>query len=575
MRASTQSSSLTPNRSFAALAACALAVAVSSAYAQTPPPDAGQLLNETQRGIDAQRLPQVVPQAPASPDVQDASGATTVLVKTFKFEGATLIKPEELAQALKNYTGKRLDFKSLRQAADLVAETYRARGFLVRTYLPEQDLTSGTVTIVIVEGRLGALRVERMDGARNIGDEAVKAYMLARQSTGEAVKPDDLQRGISLLNDLPGVSASSLLEPGQKPGESQVVVAVKDTPRYAGNVQLDNTGNKSTGEERLTGALNINSPLGFGDQIQLLANKSQGSAFGRLAYSVPVGADGLRATASVTRLDYDYTSLGTKFTGDATTAGVRLSYPIVRSNEKNLNIALSHDRKDFTNQIAAVEINNKNISVTGLTLSGDNIDGWMGGGITQVSASFSSGELDLSGNADDFAADRTTGANRDGSFTKFNWTLQRLQRMTAADTLSLTLTGQNANRNLDSAEKLIASGPFAVRAYSSAEASADEGVVASLEWQHRFDDRLQGVVFYDQASIRRDHSQFNGSFSPNTFDLAGAGVGLTWNEPGNWSLRSTVAWRLGENPIRNAVTGLDADGTRRDPRVFVTFIKFF
>jgi hypothetical protein len=63
--------------------------------------------------------------------------------------------------------------------------------------------------------------------------------------------------------------------------------------------------------------------------------------------------------------------------------------------------------------------------------------------------------------------------------------------------------------------------------------------------------------------------------TPNTFDLSGVGVGLNWGQPGRWTLRATVATRLGSNPIRNSLTGQDADGTKRDLRTFATFSTFF
>jgi len=548
---------------------------LSAAHAQTPP-NAGSLLNETNRALEGRQLPSVVPGAAADDASSREGTGLTVEVREFRFQGATLMSNDELQRAMQPFTGKRLTFDGLRQAADAIANAYRARGFLVRTYLPEQDLTSGVVTIAVVEGKLGGVRIDRSGGGKNISDERASAYMLSRQKLGEPVRPEDLQRAISLLNDLPGVSASSLLEPGQKPGESQVVVAVKDTPSITGSAQLDNTGNKATGEGRATVGLNINSPFGIGDQIQILGNKSIGSAFARLAYSLPVGVSGLRVTGSVTKLDYDYVLNGNTFTGDATSAGLRATYPLIRSNQSNLNVTLGYDRKDFDNQVSGIEINNKKIDVASAGVSGDYVDGFGGGGITQASLTYSKGRLDLSGNQQDLTADQAgNGPNRNGDFSKFNIALSRLQRITDIDTLLLSLNSQMADRNLDSAEKIIVSGPFAVRSFSASEASADEGTVATIEWQRQFTPKLQGVAFVDQANFRRDRNPHGGTLVPNTYDLMGAGFGINWTQPGDWSVRSTIAWRLGENPARVLATGKDADGTKRDPRFYLTLIKFF
>ena len=480
-----------------------------------------------------------------------------------------------MQRALQPYAGKRLDFEGLRQAADAVANVYRSKGFLARTFFPEQDLVNGVVTIAVIEGRLSGVKVDRSGNAKNISDERVTAYTLARQQLGEPVRPEDLQRAISLLNDLPGVSASSLLEPGQKAGESQVVVAVRDTPSLSGSAQVDNTGSKATGEARLTGSLNLNSPLGIGDQVQIMASTSEGSRFGRLAYSAPIGVDGMRLTATVTKLDYSYVLNSNKFEGQATTTGLRASYPLLRSNGANLNLSFGYDQKAFDNLVAGVEINNKNIHLGSLVLQGDLADGFGGGGITQASLTFSQGKLDLSRNASDYNADQSTGANRHGGFSKINVSLSRLQRLSNTDTLLLSLNWQTASRNLDSAEKLVVSGPYAVRSFAASEAAADRGAVTSIEWQHQFTQGLQGIAFIDQAHFRRDAKAFPASPAPNSYDLTGVGLGLNWVPTGDWSVRSTIAWRLGQNPGRIAATGKDADGTKRDPRLFVTLNKNF
>ncbi len=547
---------------------------LSTAYAQTNP-DAGSLLNESNRALQGRQLPSGMPSAAAASAPPTARSGLTVQVKEFRFQGATLVTPEELKRALQPFTGKSLNFEGLRQAADAVANVYRARGFLARTYFPEQDLSVGVVTIAVVEGRLGGVRVDRVDAGKNISDQRAASYMLARQKVGEPVRPEDLQRAISLLNDLPGVSASSLLEPGQKAGESQVLVALSDTPFVSGSAQLDNTGNKATGEIRLTAGLNLNSPLGIGDQIQISASHSEGSLFGRLAYSLPVGTDGLRLTAALTKLNYDYLVNSNPFAGEAATTGLRASYPLIRSSQANLNLSLAYDRKAFDNQIGGIEVNNKKINVGSLTVQGDRVDGFAGGGITQASVSYATGKLDLSRSATDLNADQTSGANRQGGFRKINMAISRLQRITNVDTLLLSANWQTASRNLDSAEKLVVSGPYAVRSFSASEASADKGLVASVEWQRQFSQGLQVIAFVDQANFRRDYKPFSASPAPNSYELTDAGLGLNWTPAATWSLRSTVAWRLGGNPGRVAATGKDADGTKLDPRLFLTLGKNF
>lgn len=548
---------------------------LGSAYAQTAP-DAGTLLRETEKSLEQPRLPAFVPLPPAKAPVETAPAGVTVAVKGFRLKGVTLVPEADLYMILEAWVGKSLSFSELRKAADAVAEAYRAKGFLVRAFLPEQDLADGIVSIVVIEGRLGAVRVDRVADAGHLGEETVRQYMLSRQDLGDPVRPDDLQRAISLLNDLPGVSASSVLEPGQREGESLVAVSLRDTPGFTGMAQIDNTGAKTTGETRLTVSGNINSPLRIGDQIQVIANKSQGATFGRAAYSLPVGSDGLRVGVVTSDLSYNYRLTGVGYTGNAKDHGLTLNYPIRRGNDWNLAVAATFDRKEFNNSVRAVELNNKSISVGSLVFSGDQLDAFLGGGLTQYSLGYASGTLDLSRNATDLAADQGVGGpNRQGGFSKVTWTLSRLQRLAATDALAISASGQIAGRNLDSAEKFAATGPSAVRAYSTTEASGDDANLVSVEWRHQFGDDFQGTVFYDTARVSRDHTVNVSTLSPNSFSLSGAGIGLNWGKATDLSIRAVMAWRLGSNPVRAVATDMDSDGTRRDPRVWLTLLRIF
>ena len=48
----------------------------------------------------------------------------------------------------------------MQAAAAAVAETYRAAGWVVRAYLPQQDIQDGIVTLQIVEAVFGSVKLE-------------------------------------------------------------------------------------------------------------------------------------------------------------------------------------------------------------------------------------------------------------------------------------------------------------------------------------------------------------------------------------------------------------------------------
>lgn len=554
--------------------AAGLLLTTSVSHAQTAP-DAGNLLRDIDRG--QARNPSLAPPSPAPARASTPpANAIQVLVKEFSISGAQQFPEAEIQTILAPWRGRLVSISELKQAVDAITDHYRDRGFLVRALLPDQDIQNGVVRITILEGKLGDIRIERQRGASHLSDADVRAHLTARQRLGQIVRPDDLQRAISILNDMPGVGASSLLEPGAREGESRLVVSIEDKPMLSGMVQADNAGSRASGEHRITLNGSLNSALGIGDQFQFSLNKTSGQTFGRVGFSLPVGADGLRAAVSVSDLGYAYDQNATRYDGAARVAGGSLTYPLVRTARRSVTASVNLDHKRFDNAVADVSISDKTVAVATASLQGEWLDEWWGGGVLQAGLTLAGGRLDLSGNAADLASDQiANGPARQGHFSRLQWSLTRLQRITAADTLALVATGQQTSDNLDSSEKFLATGPYGVRAYSSSEPSGDQGRQVSLEWRHQFSDSFGVTLFKDWARLQRDRREHASTLAPNEFSLSGHGLALTWGKPSVVQVRASVAWRSGDNPVRNAATGADSDGTRRQPRVFVSALKTF
>ena len=68
----------------------------------------------------------------------------------------------------------------------------------------------------------------------------------------------------------------------------------------------------------------------------------------------------------------------------------------------------------------------------------------------------------------------------------------------------MTLSGQWANGNLDPSQKMVAGGPYTVRAYDMSAVTGDTGVQATVEWRHdlkhAWHGQWQPVVFLDAST---------------------------------------------------------------------------
>lgn len=557
---------------------CALAGLWSGfAQAQTPA-DAGSILNQ-QRQLGPQ-LPAPAPEAqPAEsgrPAVREVMGPA-VLVKTVRFTGAVHLVPEAELQALvQDIIGKKLDFAALQKVADRISEHLRSRGFLLaRAYLPRQDVTDGAIEISLIEGLLegtsgagGGWHFLPSDKTR-IDRKRMEGIAEAQAPSGAAVQGGSLERALLLMNDLPGVTARSRLEPGAAPGTTRVMVETSEGPLVAGTAWADNHGNRSTGTGQISANLNINDPTGQGDLAQLLATVTEGVQLARLGYDRPLGYQGLRANISYTDMRYQITEgsgVAAGLKGESQSVNAGLSYPFVRSRLHNLYGTLSYAHKALTDNSSAGTVRDKRVDALTLALSGNALDQWQGGGLNAWSLALVSGDLDLSRAPADKASDAAT-LRTDGRYTKLLYNASRLQRLGNDFTLSANLSGQKANGNLDSSEKIILGGPTGVRAYPVGEASGDEGWLANIEFRYEHPSptpwgALQLTAFADAGSVRLYDTPdiaISTATGRNSYLLKGAGLAAGLGKIGNYHLRLTWAHALGDNPGRD-VSGHDADG---------------
>lgn len=556
------------------LAGLGTTCSVGTAFSQTAP-DAGSLMREQERQLPqlSRPAPQAVPQAPAQLKQSDLR----VTVKAFRITGNSLIAESDLQAVLAPWIDKETGYAGLQDALNAISEAYRRRGWFARPQLPEQDVTDGVITINIIEGRLGAVRIDDQGKTLRVSKDFVGKSVTARQQQGDPLNLDDLERSNSLLNDTPGVAVATVLAPGKEAGESDIIIKVDDKPLITAIVQADNHGSRSIGKNKLTANGTVDNPFGIGDQFQLNTNVSEGYEYAKFGYSLPVGRDGLRVGVSTSAMQYrligDLASLKGK--GDAQTYSLNGTYPLLRSGTRNINLSAAYDRKNYYNEANAVTTSEKELDVLTLGISGDLLDGFGAGGITLWSMTLTAGQVDLSATATNERADHR-GPQTAGDYHKLSYSLARLQRLTDKATLWLSFNGQMAGKNLDSSEKLALGGPSGVRAYPVMEGTGDDGWLTTLEARYNLLPALQASAFYDHGWIRQSHdANYTGSPLVNTGEVKGAGLALGWTQAGNFSLKAVWARRIGDNPFANPLNGKDQDGSLDKNRFWLTAIKFF
>ncbi len=524
-------------------------------------PDAGRTTQEL-KAPPAIPLPSIELNI-ESPDVPDAlEGGAQAEINAVNITGNTIYDDATLLNEIGEVTGKTYDLAGLKGIANTITDFYRKNGYpFARAYVPAQGITSGELKIEVVEEDKAnnTLNIDVIEGKYgNVvatgteKDIASAQPFLADLKAGEVIESNQLERSLLILNDLPGVSTFPLVSPGSVAGTGDLAVNVVSKREFGGQIGFDNNGNRYTGRVRNTIDLFANSLISFGDQIRVSNILTEENLwYGSLNYSLPLGGSGLRANAGYAHTYYE---LGKEFTnleanGTAQISNIGLSYPIVRSQAKNLSISGNYvykkleDRIDFANQ----SFDKSSYSLP-IAVSFDLRDNFAGGGLTYGSASWTYGDLNL----DSALQARDIAANTEGSFNKYNADLVRIQNLPANFSILARISAQRASKNLDSSEKFGLGGINGVRAFPSGEGFGDEGELARVELRYAIDSILP-YVFYDTGSVRLNEDRFGGvTPSGNRRTVSGAGFGVKYDSI-NWTADATLAWRtVGGAPVSDS-----------------------
>ncbi|HZN41630.1 MAG TPA: ShlB/FhaC/HecB family hemolysin secretion/activation protein, partial [Planctomycetota bacterium] len=541
-------------------------------------PDAGQVLQQSREPfrLPPPSEPDLAPRPPEPKPALGAQPKLRVKVAQFTFTGNTIYTEAELRTAVQEYIGKELDFDGLNEAATKARAYYRSRGyFLAQAYLPQQAIRGGSVQIGIIEGRVGQLELDRNPNS-NISTRLLAGIIGAHLTQGDVITETGLERPLLLINDLPTAQVISEIRPSRTVGAADLRVNVdKGSNPVDGYLDFDNQGSRFTGEFRTGGNLNVNTPLGWGDQFTFRGFRSSGMWYARVAYLVPVTYYGTRLGFSYTEFDY---TLGKQFApqhinGEGEVGSVYAFHPIVRTRNTNAILQTSYEEKRLTDKTGATgALEFRDIRTTKLGLVGDWRDGILSGGLNAYSTTYTRGRVSIDPSAIAQADD--TGHRTAGSFHKFNLEARRLQRLSENANLLLAYVGQKASKNLTSSERLSLGGPGGVRAYPVGEASGHSGHLVQLEARYIwpgfkvFEGDFTVFGFYDVGRIKANEQPIAADVE-NYRSISGYGAGLSLGKEGSFSLRVSFAFRYGKEEPQTDTAG------QRDPRIWLQAVKWF
>ena len=383
-------------------------------------------------------------------------------------EGSSL-DPGVLKRVYAPLVGATMDNAALRRLTDAVAAAYgRSDIALYSVFVPEQTFGGGVLRLVVVEGYVEAVQV---DGGLSGPQRRLLARYLEPITRERPLRTSTLQRRLSLIRDMPGLTVAPQFQRGGREGAARLVLKVRARPVQVA-LGVSDRGTALLGRDQIEMDGFLNGALAGADQLRLTVVVPSDPGlfqYAALAYSLPLNAEGTTLSATGSYLRTRPASLPLQ--GHAGSGGIALSHPVVRSFNRNLYLTASLDGADSHN------------ALLGFTLSKDRTRA------ARLAASYSrSGARNL------FTASATASLGVDGlgarvfdrsvsqpDFRKLNLKASDILQVAPGLYLRLNSFAQVSGSLLPASEQIALGGDEFGRAYEAALVAGDQGVAASAE----------------------------------------------------------------------------------------------
>ncbi|WP_338923995.1 ShlB/FhaC/HecB family hemolysin secretion/activation protein (plasmid) [Pseudomonas silesiensis] len=479
-------------------------------------------------------------QAPGAESKLEAKpGGAAILINQFIIEGNSVIPVAALNQIAAPSQGKELTLAEIQGVAEGISDYYHQRGyFLAKAYLPRQEIADGKIKIQVLEGQYDQVTIKNTSRTA----DAIIQRFVTDLHPDDVVERETLERQMLLISDLPAVEVKSTLKPGTRVGTTSLDVEAKNSGLISGYVDADNYGNEYTGTNRVGVTVNVNSPLGIGDQLTTRMMTSEDKQqYGRIAYQAPVGGSGLQLGTSFSEMDYKIGKELTDFDahGNSRITSLFALYPVLRTRQTNINAIAQFDNTVLKDDVDLFDSKSKKtINSWTLGLSGSTFDDFLGGGMNNFAVNYHAGVLNIQSAAVKDIDDQS--ARSDGHFTKIDGMLSRTQRVTDKLNLTTKLSAQVADNNLDSAEKFDIGGSQGVRAFKQGDSSGDTGWLANVDLRYSLTDMVVLNTFYDVGQVHVNKKSWDDSDNKATRSGTGVGVDVFGKD---WKVSMTGAWK--------------------------------
>lgn len=510
----------------------AMLLFASSAIAQVIPPSE-QLGRERER-FTQPPAPQAQP-GPGSislPSTVTPAGAatTTIVVRDVRITGSTIYSAKDFLPLYQALLGNNVTIQAVYDLARAITAKYGNDGYVLsRAIVPPQQLSpkGAIVHIEIIEGY-----VDRVEWPKSLSRyrDFFSSYA-AKIIADRPINIRTIERYILLAGDLPGLKfATSLRASDTNKAASTLVVEVTEK-KIDALARVDNRGTPARGPIQYLAATTLNNLLGQHEAVTLSwasVEPMRELQYYSLYYRQVLSSEGLTFFADVNNTGgrpgtAPLELLNYRASGNYFDAG--LSYPVIRSRERNLTLSgLIFSSDNFSN-ILGVPFNDDKLRGLRGKIDADIAD--VIRGVNQFNLTFSQGIEGLGSTVNgNPLASRSAGRV---DFSKVEVSANRTQPLFNPVSVYLATYAQYAFEPLLSPEQCGYGGRFFGRAYDPSQFLGDSCFEALGEARYDIPTAApQGgqVQLYSFADYGRLWTRSPSVGTPAQVEAASVGVGI-------------------------------------------------
>ncbi|PCR94017.1 ShlB family hemolysin secretion/activation protein [Pseudomonas fluorescens] len=438
--------------------------------------------------------------------------------------GVTLIDKDKLNARIKPLLAPCMGVGQINHLLATITALYVEKGYIAsRPYLSSAPAAGQSLDILIDEGYIES--IELADQSLPVSLGGAFPGML-----GKPLNLRDLEQGLDQLNRLRSLDLTADVAPGSQPGASKIILRSRTSgqSRWALGAGFDNLGSVSTGRDRDTLSLTLDSPLELNDLLSLSASDTlnQGDRYSRnasLYYAIPYGYWTFSTFASHAeyRAPFKLSAATLHSTGITDQLSLRADRVLWRDQSHQLSANLQLAHKDVDSYLENVRLGIQSPTLTvaevGLNLF------WLDRAVWNLDFNYAQGLRWLG--ADDDADHQVKNLPK-AQFRKYRAGLSQWrngQLGAQAWQWQSQLNVQYSPDPLPAIEQLLGTDDSAVRGYRVSSASGASGAIwrntLRLPLRSDFPVQLTPRIGLDHGWIKADHGA-------SVQRLSGASIGL-------------------------------------------------